>query len=212
MTPLEITAHVPGPIALPNGPIALDALLASQVALRVGLPPPATADDCERLTIPVELEQRGRFHLCSFSVGELADYELRYVNRRAPVEQFQEFGVRGRVQITAGQDKSYRVPLEVGHLRGERLTWWALGDPIEVINLLTSVSHLGKKRSVGLGRVLRWTVEMCERWDGFPVVREGKPLRTLPPDWPGLEDPDLAYRTLSFPYFDHGAEQLCAVP
>lgn len=212
MSTLEIVAHVPGPIALPHGPIALDSLLASQVAIRSGLPPASSSAECVPIEIPVEREPGGSFHLCSFSVGELREFELRHVNRRAPVEQYTEFGVRGRVALTTGADKSYRVPLEVGHLRDSRLTWWAIGDADEIRDLLSSVLYLGKKRSVGLGRVTRWGVTECEPWDGFPVVRDGRPLRTLPPAWPGLEDPDLRYAVMTYPYFDHGAEQLCAVP
>lgn len=212
MSPLRVTALVPGQIALPNGPLALDSLLACQVALRDGLPPPSSAADCVPIQIPVQLEPGGRFHLCSFSEGGLTEFDIRYVNRRAPTEAYVEFGVPGRVQINGGPDKSYRIPLEVGHVAGGELVWWCVGDAEQIRQLLATVGYLGKKRNVGLGRVAGWTVEPCETWPGFPVVRDGRPLRPLPQDWPGLEDPPLAYRVLSYPYFDHTREELLACP
>lgn len=212
MTPLEVVAYVPGQISLPNSPLALDALLASQVAARAGLPPPASAEDCQPIDIPIKLEPGGRFHLCSFSVGKLIEHDLRWVNRRAPVEQYQQYGVTGRVQIQGGPDKSYRIPLEVGFLEGSCLTWWCIGDRDQITDLLSGVLYLGKKRNVGLGKVTTWTVNPCKRWNGFPVMRGGKPLRTLPLDWPGLSDPPTAWRTIAMPYWDHSKEELAACP
>jgi hypothetical protein len=44
-------------------------------------------------------------------------------------------------------------------------------------------------------------------------LRNGVPLRSLPPDWTGLaEQSTLAYRTLTYPYWQHEREQLCAIP
>lgn len=211
--PLKITAHVPGQISLPNGTIGLDSLLTAAVAVRDNLPPPASAADCKRLDIPIELEPGGRFHLCSDALYELTEFDLRYVNRRAPIEQFQMLGPpKGRVQITAGVDKSYRIPLEVGHLVGARIDWYASGDAEAIRELLAFVGYLGKKRSVGLGKVARWDVASCETWDGFPVMRDGKPLRPLPIDWPGLDDPPFGYASLTPPRWDHASETLLAVP
>jgi hypothetical protein len=214
--PLEIRADLAGPIALPNGPLALDSLLAYQIALREQLPPPRHAGDCQPIEIPIAREPCGRFHLCSFSVGEYDARVLRYVNRRAPLDQYQTIGgakIR-RVQITAGANKSYRIPMETSHAVGDVLTWYCVGDTEPIRGLLATALYLGKRRAVGLGRVLRWTVSECEPWgDGFPVVApDGKPLRTLPLDWPGLVEPDAGYRTLSFPYWAHEREELCACP
>lgn len=215
MIPLQVTARIRGPIALPHGPLALDALLAAQVALRERLPPPRHAADCEPIEIPVEREPGGRFHLCSFSVSKFERYDLRYVNRRSPIEQYQALGDRKvrRAQITAGPDKSYRIPLEVGYVVGDRLDWWCVGEADALRDMLRSVTHLGKRRAVGLGRVESWEVRGCDPWGGFPVMAEGQPLRPLPTDWPGLcAQAATEYRTLDYPYWDHTKEELCAVP
>src|SRR6185503_291310 len=93
-----------------------------------------------------------------------------------------------RVQLTAGATKSYRIPVEVGYLKGARAEWYCVGDADPIRSLLCHVTHLGKKRSVGKGEIAAWIVEECDAWKGFPIVRDGKPLRPLPLDWPGVTD------------------------
>jgi len=212
--PLIITAELLGPIALPGGPLAIDALLAAAVARRDGMPPPLSAADVQPIEIPIEREPDGRFHLASFSVSEVECVERRWVNRRFPLAEAQAMGDAKlrRVLISAGPCKSYRLPLEGQHMVNDAMCWWCIGERVEIAQLLAIISYLGKKRGVGLGKVRRWSVEPCEPWDGFPVVRDGRPLRSLPPDWPGLADPQMAYRTLTYPYWAHAKEQLCAVP
>lgn len=215
MTPLSVTAHMRGPVCLPNGPIALDALLASAVCTRDGLEPALTASECTPIGIPVAMEPGGRFHLASVSHGAFEEREGRWVNRRFPVPEAQAMGDARlrRIQITAGACKSYRLPLEVQHLAGDVLRWWCLGDVDVIRQLLDLVGYVGKKRSVGLGRVVRWDVSECEAWDGFPVLRDGYPLRPLPVDWPGLSvSAERAYRVMTYPYWRRSMEELCAVP
>lgn len=213
MTPLVVTARLAGQIAMPDGPLALDGILAAAVAMRDGLPPPAPGAILP-IDIPVLRAPSGRFHLASFAQFTWEIYERRFVNRRFPTAEAQYLGgpKLKRINISTGPAKSYRIPMEVGHLMGDQLTWWCIGDEVEVRALLALVSHLGKRRAVGLGRVCRWTVDRCETWDGFPVVANGKPLRTLPLDWPGLDGASQAYRTLTYPYWLRANEELCAVP
>lgn len=215
MTPLRITAHLRGQISLPIRGLALDALLAATVARRLNLDPPATARDCVPIEIPIQREPDGRFHLCSHSIGDYDEHDIHWINRRAPVEQYQAIGSAKikRVQITAGQNKSYRIPLQVGMVEGDTLTWFVIGDREQVEDLLLDVTSLGKKRSVGLGRVWRWEVADYESWgDGFPVVRDGAALRPLPADYPGLSDPPLTRGVLTYPYWDHTREEIVACP
>ena len=92
------------------------------------------------------------------------------------------------------------------------MTWFALGDRNGVEALLTWVHYLGKKRSVGLGKVLAWHVVDVEPWPGFPVLRDGAPLRALPLDWPGLGEHRRDFRVLAPPYWERWREEECAVP
>jgi CRISPR type IV-associated protein Csf3 len=92
------------------------------------------------------------------------------------------------------------------------MRWYCIGEPVATEGLLALVSHVGKKRSVGDGAVERWEVVRCEPWVGFPVVRDGYPLRALPIDWPGVTDADRAMRVLTPPYWERWREVECVVP
>ena len=213
--PLRVTARIRGAIALPNGPLALDALLAAAVARREGLPPPDGISPMRDIEIPVARAPGGRFHLASLSECEVEERERRWVNRRFPIPEAQAFAVESfkRINIAAGAQKSYRLPLETAHLAGDALRWWCLGDRGQIAALLALVPYLGKRRATGLGAVVAWEVERCEPWPGFPVVRDGRPLRPLPPDWPGLAPgAEVAWRTMTFPYWEWTRRELCAVP
>lgn len=215
MTPLRVQAQLEGAICLPGNSIALDALLASAVAARDGIAPATTREGLQEIEIPVQRSECGRYHLASVAEYQPEQRALRYLTKRAPIEQYQTIGsdkIR-RVDITAGENKSYRLPMETVHLVDDRMTWWCIGDANEIRSLLCLVSYLGKKRSVGLGKVRDWLVEPCSTWPGFPVLRDGQALRNLPLDTAGLSDcADHAYAVLTYPYWRHESEVLCAVP
>lgn len=212
MVPLHVVAEMRTGFTMPLTPVALDGLLAAVVAQRRGLVPPRVGSDCEPIEIPIQREPDGRFHLASFGQYECDASEVRYVNRRAPIEEYQARGVAKirRVLLKGGVDKSYRIPHEITY--APRIEWWCIGDRDAISDLLGDVSHLGKRRAVGRGRVERWSVDPCETWPGFPVVRAGRALRTLPADWPGLASPRLRMSTLTYPYWDYAAEEMCACP
>lgn len=218
MTPLRIEAILSGGICLPNGPIALDALLMAAVGLRDGLPPPASAHACLDLPIPIAKSECERLYLASLGHFEVEARESEYTNRRFPLAEAQELGGAKlrRIQINAGPSKSYRIPRERLHLTEDRMTWWAVGDADGVRDLLTEwVYYLGKRRGVGLGKVREWRVSECEPWgDGFPVARDGAPTRPLPIDWPGVDwgASERAYAAIKPPYWAHHRREECLVP
>lgn len=215
MIPLQVTARLAGPLCLPYAPIALDALLGAAVCLRDGIVPAATAAELVPLALPLAREPGGRFSLASCAVGEVERRALQHTHRRFPVEQAQLLGRgMGTIKITAGAAKSYRIPREVAWLVGDRLDWWAVGEPAKVRALLALVGYLGKKRSVGLGRVAAWMVEPCASWvAGFPVLRDGRPLRPLPADYPGVEaDWPRTLGVLDLPYWLVERSVPCAMP
>jgi CRISPR type IV-associated protein Csf3 len=212
VTPLHIVAHVRGAIMATSAHPMLDALLAAAVATRDGIPPDPIVD----IAIPIARSACGRVYLASQGVSREDEHSLRYLNKRFPLAEAQLMAgpkVK-RVNMASGPSRSYRIPLDTCHVEGDKIEWWCIGDEREVEALLMGwVGYLGKKRSVGLGRVMHWHVEECEPWDGFPVLRDGHPMRPLPADWPGLVDGyEPAYRVLSPPYWQVERQELCAVP
>ena len=121
MEPLRIVATLRTGIAMPGGPLALDALLMAAVAARDHIPPPD--DEVREIPIPVALEPGGRFHLASFALYTVEARENHWINRRFPVEEAQKMGgprVR-RINLSGGPAKSYRLPMEVCHLVDDRM-------------------------------------------------------------------------------------------
>lgn len=220
MMRLQVEAYLRGAIAMPGGPIALDGLLAAAVAMRDGITPALTEADLVSIEIPVQREPAGRFHLASFSHSEVEEYEGKFLNRRFPITEAQSLGEQRlkRVGDTAGPCKSYHIPFEIQHLRDAKMTWWCIGEPEEIFNLLTRhISHLGKKRAAGLGAVREWRVQVCEpgkEWgDGFPCVLRGRPTRPLPLDWPDvLPDSPQGLRVLTYPYWQQAREEMVWLP
>lgn len=216
--PVEVVADIEGGLTM-RDPIALDALLMSSVALAEGLPPLSALgpeDPRAVIEIPIARSECGRVYLASSVIVDGWDgHERRFVNRKFPLAEAQALGndrLR-RIRIGAGAQKSYRIPEMVAFPQRGELRWYALGDEEEIRPLLALATHLGHRRAMGRGRVLRWTVAPCEPWDGFPVVRDGMPLRTLPADWPGLSaDAPRAYAVLEPPYWERWRREPCAVP
>lgn len=213
MVPLHIVAHVRGAIMAASAHPMLDALLAAAVATRDGIPPEPIVD----IPIPLQRSECGRVYLASQGVSRDDEHSLRFLNKRFPLAEAQLLAgpkVK-RVNMASGPSRSYRIPLDTCHLVGDQIEWWAVGDAGEVEALLVGwVGYLGRKRGVGLGKVVHWHVEECEPWgDGFPLVRGGQPMRPLPVDWPGLaEGVETAYRVLQAPYWRRADEVVCAVP
>jgi hypothetical protein len=77
-------------------------------------------------------------------------WHKRYPSHRA------EFGHKLNAVTSAGRWKEYRMPVQA--LSVARLGAWCLGERSEVERLLSPVTHIGKKGSMGYGRVARWTV------------------------------------------------------
>ena len=225
MIPLRVTATLETAIANPLRPPALDGLLAYVQAVYVEGREPA---DPRLPTPPVSLDgvlERsacGRYYLASFALCEVEQWERgRYVNRRFPLGEAQSVGARegkerlGTLSLQGGPCKSFRIPLEIAHLKGDEILWYAVGNADEVRSRLAWVTHLGKRRGVGLGRVARWTVAPCASWgEGFPVIRDGRPTRNLPHDAMDAEAAQAheGYGCVTFPYFERDREELCLLP
>lgn len=217
MKPLVVRAHLRGAIMLPEYPIALDALLMAAWARRENLPPLDCRDGAEiaipKEAVPLLRSACGRIYLASEGQYEVEERERRHLVQRFPLDEAQALGgpkIRS-IKLSEGRTKHHRSPYEVVHLVGDAMVWFAIGDLDGVRDLVEIIGHLGKKRSVGTGRVRSWSVEPIEPWEGFPVLRDGRPLRSLPLDWPGLGEHRVEWRVLAPPYWERFREEACAV-
>lgn len=77
-------------------------------------------------------------------------WHKRYPSHRA------ELGRKLNANTTAGRWKEYRTPVHAQSV--DRLHALAIGNGEEVSRLLATVTHIGKKTSIGYGRVAHWHV------------------------------------------------------
>lgn len=210
--PLCVRARLGGAI---RNPPKLDALLAAVIAARLNLPPVRRFDECEAIEIPVQREPGRRFHLVSWPQYRVEAHESRYKSRRPVIAEAQMFGSSAmkKIDIATGLSKGFRIPYNITHLENDELVWYCLGDREAITDLLGDVRHLGGLRGVGHGLLKELTVEPVAPWDGFPVLRDGFPLRALPPGYPGLRPGYMQeFVPLTYPYHSGAPEMLCAVP
>lgn len=77
-------------------------------------------------------------------------WHKRYPSHRA------DFGSKVNAITSAGRWREYRTPVNAQQV--QRLHALAIGNVAEIERLLRIVSHIGKKGSMGYGRVARWSV------------------------------------------------------
>lgn len=208
--PLRVTAHLAGGIAQasPWG-IALDGLLASalwadhkdtQRAAGVPTTPLHDVEDPTDLPLPLARCTRAGADLwhwaatCAHPAGPTCTDVRTWTGR---VDH------RGTAQLTAdlpkvvadrqGRYRARRMPLLVTACAA--VTWHAIGDPIAVTELVSTITAIGKKRSHGEGHVLRWDVDTLDwnPWAAAHLHPDGTLGRPTPAGC--LEHPDNSTTT-----------------
>lgn len=167
--PLKITAHLlDGRIASTDLMLPLDSLLAwAWIAKhRPELLNVTMADYSNVFQPPLPLdriETEGTwYYACSFACADPKAEIRSYWNKRfdaTEAEQAVDFGKwKAKVNKQAGLYRGHHSPLCIFLL--PKLEWYARGNRAEVESLLSSITHLGKKRSQGYGLVREWEVEI----------------------------------------------------
>jgi hypothetical protein len=209
--PFRVTAKLRGPMMRPAHGIYLDSLLMARVAVMEQRVPLQWATERSDPPIPIVLSECERVYLASAGIFEIEASERRFVNKRFPMGEAQAMGDLSlkRILVGGGLSKGFRTPRELVHLVNDQIVWFALGDIDQTRDVLETVSGLGPRRGVGHGDVASWSVEQVEPWEGFPVLRDGAPLRPLPLGWDGVRDGRLVRSTLRPPYHERWREEEC---
>lgn len=188
---LLVVAHLSSPLA-GDAPM-LDGILEFEMAQRLGLADKIRRDQpCPpvgEIHIPMLRQFIGGWNVpcCSSPIYAPIDKErVEKIAKRLGVEFSDELHPDARNVVAVGNStfKSYHLPLRIRHV--SRIAWLCEGHRRPVLQLLRSIHSIGKKRSVGYGRVTEWTAEsvpgdfhwFAESEDG-PVL-----MRPLPfGDW-----------------------------
>jgi len=187
LEPLRIVAHFrTNPVC--DQWLPLDGILLYQ-ANREALGPelaalPGGQDVQGASTLPLAIVHPGRhnwYYACSWAqpqpwwvAEEIRHWNKRFDTQYSDMVDFE--GRRGKVIIEQGRYKAYHMPMFARATL--QVEWYCVGDKVEIERLLSLVTHLGKKRSQGFGRVWRWDVEpWSEDWS---IWRDGHLTRGVP--------------------------------
>lgn len=120
------------------------------------------------------------FYACSFAQWpEHAVEGKDYWNKRFDLSlvSLVEEGKAKRLDVAAGRYKSYHMP--VFYRSALSVSWYAVGDRVEIEMLLSSVFNIGKKPAQGWGAVREWQVEPFEEdWSVWSST--GRLMRAIP--------------------------------
>jgi len=117
----------------------------------------------------------------------------------------------GKIDIRRGQFKAYNTPLTV--IYTPTVAFYAVGNAAEILRLLTThITHIGKKRAQGYGKIKQITVEPIKEdrsliWQGKlqrPIPVMGCPLK--------FEDPIIMYYAWRPPYWRLSSLTECYMP
>lgn len=205
-----MTARMTSPIAMANRP-NLDGLLMFAKAKALGLPPLLDAAEgakAEPIAIPIQKSECGRYYLASDMIGDVESREVKYTQRRFPMQETVAFGRNSikRIVTKSGPCKAFRHPLDVQHVSAG--TWFCIGIATEIEALTKWITAVGKKRSVGYGSIAGWNISRCDDWPGFPVLKDGRPMRGLPLNASGMTSHTIKLGRLTPPYWLHDKEPL----
>lgn len=157
--PYVVTAHLATPLA--NDPPQLDGLLVYAQSRN---------HDCDR-SRPAPPQEKGRIPLAREWIGEWLIYHASspivgyanestdYYHRQFPVNKSDLLRPDRQLVIATGNSwtKSYRLPLRARSV--DRVRWFVLGVGSPLRRVLKTIRAIGKKTSIGYGRVREWTVE-----------------------------------------------------
>jgi len=136
----------------------LDGILSS--AAITDHPAPSKWDKVAIVPLPIDLlwvSPRGLpLWACTpLMVSDDAVTSHEYWHKRYPTDRA-DFGAKLSANTSSGRWREYRMP--VAAQSASRLVALAIGHAAEVQRLLDGITHIGKKGSMGYGRVLRWSV------------------------------------------------------
>jgi hypothetical protein len=170
--------------------------------------------DCE---LPVAMVHPGRsdwYYRCSWAQWAQNIEGRDYWNKRfdtgiASLVDFAER--RGKVLIEQGKYKAYHM--SIFYRVAEWVEWYCFGDKERIANLLSTVTHLGKKTSQGWGRI-RWEIESCE--NDWSLWQNGKLMRGIPyediPSKTVIKLANLIHYGIRPSYWKHENQMMLVMP
>jgi hypothetical protein len=189
-TPLLVTAWLDSPLA--GDAPRLDGLLEFVMSLYHGKGKPGYKVDRRfpappQAEIPIPLLRRtlGAWQVgaCSDPIYPVASSDgVEHVYKRIDPDlaPLLAVGARRKIATSNSWTKSYRLPMRIRVI--DRVAWFAVADRRPLLKALRQVEAIGKKPSIGYGRVREWEITVAPAdYSWFAPGHEGTLLMaTLP--------------------------------
>jgi hypothetical protein len=213
MKPLQITARLSNGFAVSdNFSPAIEGLIEYKLREKLGLlhPNPIKLSDIVPIELPLQKHFDGYYHASSPHYIYNCESQVNFRKRWDQQDKHLNWGKKkAKFDSAAGQFKSYDLPIFLRNTN--QIDWFVVGKQTDIADLLTSVTHIGKKRSQGYGLILGWTVqEIAHDWSIYGA--KGQLTRPIP----CLEKKQLPENTSlaawKLPSWHHESISLCWVP
>lgn len=216
-TPLQIVMDVIPPIYITSPWLHLDSIL-SYLCLRDALEelfycmPTEETIDISLLDLPL----KRTIDVYHSSVGIYADNVKLYrdtIYKRFTDKETHKLSKRqqkGRIKTNQGHFKDFMINLPI--LITDTVTFYCNGDKKELERLLSHLTSIGKKTSIGSGRIRDITI--TETKEDYSFYKENNIMRPIPAtmDIPVFEGMIFQQQPYKPPYWDKNNVCMCIVP
>ena len=216
-TPLQIVMEVIPPIYIASPWLHLDSIL-SYLCLRDALGdlfycmPTEETIDVSLLNLPLK-RTSDVYHS---SVGIYADNVKLYrdtIYKRFTDKETHKLTHRqqkGRIKTNQGHFKDFMINLPI--IITDTITFYCNGDKKELERLLSHLTSIGKKTSIGSGRIRNITI--TETNEDYSFFKENHIMRPIPAtmDVPVFEGMIFQQQPYKPPYWDKNNVCMCIVP
>ena len=216
-TPLQIVMDVIPPIYITSPWLHLDSIL-SYLCLRDALGdlfycmPTEETIDVSLLDLPLK-ETDDVYHS---SIGVYPDNSKLYrdtiYKRYTEKETYKitKKQQKGRIKTNQGHFKDFMINLPI--LITDNVTFYCNGDKKELKRLLSHLTNIGKKGSIGGGRINKVIINETTEDNSF--FKDGKIMRPIPVSmkFPIFEGVNIQRQPYKPPYWDKNNVVMCFVP
>ncbi len=119
---------------------------------------------------------------------------------------------QGRIHTDSGYFKDFMINLPF--ITPNRISFYTCADPKEIKRLLPHLNHLGKKGSIGGGKILKYKIKKTEA--DYSFYKDGQIMRPIPQELtkkiPLIEGTQFMNSSYKPPYWDKRNIKMCLVP
>jgi len=216
--PLRIEIKIKPPLYMANPWIHFDSLIAS-LCMRDALGedfyvlPSDKTININNLRLPIQ--QTGELYHASVSIFQQPELHKTTIFKRFSDMQTYHFSKKqqqSRIRTNSGYFKDFMLSLPT--IVSDTVYFYCCADKKEIQRLLSNLTHLGKKTSVGGGRIRE--INITSTAEDYSMYKDGEVMRPIPtkvdPRPVIQEGMRWSQSTYKPPYWDKSQTTLCRMP